>query len=197
MARTGAGGQLTDLHRRRQLALRAATLRELVALWPMFNLDDIDGSWTPLETALMGLIRLRRRDSAGLAANYYRAFREAEIGGQAVPRIADQPDPVLLAATLRLVGPIGAKKNIATGRKDVAATTLVRVAGVVGKKVMDGGRETLVATIRADDKAKGYRRVTGGNACDFCEGIAAEGVIGQSVDFPAHDHCSCTQEVAY
>lgn len=197
MARTRAGSELTQLHRRRQLALRAATLRELLAVWPMFDIDDIDRSWRPLEAALLTLTLARRRESAGLASNYYRAFRTAEVGGAVTPRIAGPPSTRLLVATLRLLGPIGAKKAIAAGRRDVAATTLTQLSGVVSKQVMDGGRDTLTRTIRSDDAAKGWRRITSADPCDFCAGIAAEGVHGKGSDFPAHSHCSCTQEIAY
>ena len=198
MARTQAGAQLTQLHRRRQLALRAATLRDLVSLWPIFRLDDIDGTWPALESALFTLIMSRYRDSAGLAANYYRAFRDVEgIPGRAQPVLAEAPDPVLVRATLTILGPIQAKKNIAAKRPKVAETTFARLSGSVGRQVMQGGRDTLQRTLRADPQARGWRRITDSSPCQFCAGIARQGVVGDDVDFKAHDHCGCTQEPAY
>jgi hypothetical protein len=179
------------------LALRAATLRDLVALWPMFDLADIDRSWRSLEAALVTLTRSRRRDSAGLAAGYYSAFRLVEgVSGRADPRVAADPPADLMRATLRIVGPILAKKAITARRPDVAETTLARLAGSVGRQVLNGGRETLVASVRSDRRARGWRRVTSGNPCDFCAGLAGE-VAGKGGGFPAHDSCACSAEPVY
>lgn len=188
---------MSRTHRRVQLALRAATLREVMAMWRL-DLDDIDGSWQPLEASLLALIRGRRRDSAGLASNYYRTLRRAEgVPGEATPRLArDLPEDVM-RANLRLVGPILTKKAITAGKRNVADTALVRVAGSVERQVLDGGRQTLTESARADDRARGFQRITSGSPCEFCADIAAEGVRGKDADFPAHDHCSCTAEVAW
>lgn len=198
MARTSAARQLTEQHRRRQLALRAATIRQLVSLWPTFDIDDIDGSWPPLETALVTLVTSRRRDSAGLAANYFRAIRTAEgVPGMADPRAVVDMDRTLLTATLRLLGPIQAKKNVAARVPDVAGRTLSRLSGSVSRQVLDGGRETLTESIKFDPRGKGWRRVTDASPCAFCAGIAAEGIHSEGGGFPAHDHCGCTAEPAF
>lgn len=198
MPDTRAGRLLTEAHRRSQLKVRAATLRDLLAIWPAFSMDDIDGSWPPVEAGLVALIGSRRRQSSDLAANYFRAFRTAEkVPGNATPHLADEPNPTLLLATLRLIGPIMAKKNIAAAVPKPAERTLTRLTGSVSRQVLDGGRQTLTQSIKADPAARGYRRVTGGRACSFCTELAAQELIGDSVDFQAHDHCSCTQEPVY
>lgn len=198
MATTFAGQQLTQLHRQRQLGLRAATLRDLLRLWPMFDVDDIDGTWPPLESALLTLVATRHRDSSGLAANYYRAFRLVEgAPGTVEPKLAQPPDRTLTTATLRILGPIQAKKNITARRPRVAETTLTRLTGSVGRQVLAGGRQTVTESIKADPRARGMRRITSGSPCDFCADIAAQGVTGADVDFAAHDHCACTQEPAF
>lgn len=198
MAETFAGEQLTQLHRRRQLALRSATLKDLLRLWPMFDIDDIDGTWPQLQAALLTLVGARRQDSVGLASNYYRAFRLAEgVPGQAEPRRAAPPDPLLTVATLNLLGPIQAKKNISLRRPRVAETTFTRLAGSVGRQVLNGGRETLVQSIDADRRAAGWRRITDSNPCDFCADIASAGIHSEAGGFPAHDSCGCSAEPAF
>ena len=198
MANTEAGRLLTEAYRDRQLALRAATVQDLITVWPLFDIDDIDGSWSRIEVALLALIAQRRRVSAGIASDYFRAFRTAEgAPGAATPLIAPPPNQRLLIATLRLLGPIATKKSIAAANPDPAGTAFTRIAGTVTRQVLNGGRQTLLASAKADRAAKGYRRITSANPCSFCAGIAAGGVVGLDVDFPAHDHCSCSQEVAY
>lgn len=198
MATTLAGSQLTQLHRQRQLGLRAASLRDLLTLWPMFDIEDIDGTWPPLESALLTLIFARHRDSAVLAANYYRAFRLTEgATGTVEPRLADPPNRLLTTATLRLLGPIQAKKNIAARRPRVAETTLTRLTGTVGRQILEGGRKTVTESVKADPQAKGMRRVTSSSPCDFCADLASKDITGADVDFAAHDHCGCSQEPAF
>jgi hypothetical protein len=198
MARTSAGNQLTQAHRRRQLGIRAATLREIVALWPAFDLDDIDGSWRTIETALVSLTLANRRVSAAVSADYFRAFRTVEgVPGSSIPRIARPPDRQLLTSTLRLLGPIGAKKNIDSATPDVAGLTLVRISGSVSRQVMNGGRETLTQSGQLDNRARGWRRITAADPCDFCAQVRDEGVHALDATFPAHDHCACEPEIAY
>jgi hypothetical protein len=198
MASSEAGRLLTEAYRGRQLALRAATVQDLLTVWPLFDLDDIDGSWSRIEVALLALIAQRRRASAGIASDYFRAFRTAEgAPGVATPLVAQPPNQRLLIATLRLLGPIATKKSIAAGNADPRGTAFSRIAGSVTRQVLNGGRQTLLASAKADRAAKGYRRITSANPCSFCAGIAAGGVVGLDVDFKAHDHCGCSQEVAY
>lgn len=200
MATTEIGRQLTELQRQRQLAVRAQTIADLLALWPTFDLADIDGTWPPLEAGLVTLIRDRRRDSTAIASSYYQTFRNVEgMTGQAQVRPAQDPDETLLRATLRILGPIGAKKQIARGARDVAGTTLSRLSGSVSRQVLEAGRETLTRTVRDDPRARGWRRITDADPCDFCAGIADEGVRAKTsaAGFSAHDHCGCTAEPAF
>lgn len=198
MASTTLGSQLTQLHRQRQLALRAATLRDLLAIWPAFDINDIDGSWPALEAALVALIRDRRRTSSGLAANYFRTFRAAEgVAGEPRPVLAHEPNETLLRATLTILGPIATKKGIARGQRNPVVVAASRLSGSVTRQVLAGGRETLTRSIAADPRAKGWRRITDGDPCGFCAQLAGAVVSEASSEFQAHDHCGCSAEPAY
>lgn len=187
-------------HRQLQLALRAGTLRQVLRLWPLFDLERLAETWPAFREALATLIAARHADSVGLASSYYRAARlDAGITGTAPIVAAALPPAEQLAVSLDVVGLFGARRLLAQGRRDVAAQTLVKVSGAVGRHVLNGGRRTLTETIQADPRARGYERVTSGNACGFCEMLAGRGAVyGEaSADFEAHDHCACGAEPVF
>lgn len=189
-------------HRQSQLTLRAATLRDLLKLWPAFEVERIKDTWPSFEAALVTLIRSRGRTSSGLATGYYQELRNATgVIGTATPRIATiTTDEIVLG--LRAIGPANAGLQLAKGRlvTDVAKTTLVNLSGEVSRHVLDHGRKTLTASLVADQKSNkvrtGVRRVTSGDPCPWCEEQASR-TYPPTERFPAHMHCSCFPEVIF
>lgn len=191
---------LTERHRRSQLALRAQVVRQLLAIWPALKPAEVDRSWPAVETAVAALVTARRRDSADLAAVYYQALRTAlGIGGQPTPILADEVDPELLAVSLRVTGPATIKRLTAAHVANAPDVALVRLSGAVARHVLDGGRETLIRSIGADRRARGWQRVTSGRACQFCTMLAGRGAVygEESSTFASHDHCGCTAEPVF
>jgi hypothetical protein len=193
--------RLTQQHRKAQLALRAGTLRDLLRLWPAFDINEIDKTWPALEEALVVLIGARGRASAGLASAYYRGTREMmEASGTATPRLA-LPSEARAVAGLRIVGPYNAKHQLSLGREAsvVAKNTLVNISGETTRHVLNAGRVTVDASVMADKQALGWRRVTSGDACEFCEMLAGRGLVYKqaTVDFEAHAHCACFPEPGF
>lgn len=191
---------VTEKHRKAQLQLRAATLRDLLRLWPAFDIENLR-TWGPFEEAALLLVQNRSRTSAGLASAYYRTLREvAEAAGRATPRVV-LPDTDAVVAGLRIVGPFNASKQLSLGRPvaDVAKATLVNLSGETTRHVLNTGRRTVDASVMADEQAIGWRRVTSGSACAFCSILAARGTVYKSdtVDFSAHRHCACFPEPAF
>lgn len=202
MAATLAGAQLTVQHRSAQLALRAVTLRQVLRVWPAFDPEHIATSWPPVETALMSVIGQRRKDSATIAAGYFEAFRAAErIGGTAAPVLSafDVGATARAETSLQVTGYVTTERLTALRHPDPARTALVRVSGAVARHVLDGGRETLLASVRADRRALGWARATSGNPCSFCAMLASRGpAYGERTgDFQSHDHCACSLEPVY
>lgn len=186
-----------EQHRQAQIAIRAATLRQVLAVWPAFDIKDIDRSWEQVQAALTAIIWLRHRQSAEVAGTYFaRARRAAGAAGTAAVVLAGAPSVEYLDRVLGYVGLIVPKKLVALGRQDARAQTLVHVTGSVGRLVLNGGRDTLTQSVQADPSRPGWQRVTGGRACDFCSFLADRGAVyGEaSADFAAHDHCSCSAE---
>ncbi|MGE0133753.1 MAG: hypothetical protein AB7L91_06330 [Dehalococcoidia bacterium] len=202
MAATPAGRQLTEQHRRGQIAVRASVLRRLVALWPLFDPARIDESWRPLATAVMAVVGQGRSDSAALAAAYYQAYRTAEGVPGPMPAVSTAPAAGWEAAAqvaIEVTGPVRAKQLTALRRADVAAQTLVSLSGAASRIALNGGRATVLTAVERDPRAIGWARVTDGSPCAFCAMLAGRGGVysKRTVDFEAHDHCSCTSEPVY
>lgn len=192
MARTDAGALLTAQHRRAQMALRAAALRDYLTVWPLW--DGEPGSFARLVAATVPIVRAHHRLSGAVAVAYYQSFRAAErAAGAATPRLATL-DELAVAGTLYLTGREMTRRAIEAGHSPQAAmrTALVRTSGTVGRFALAGGRDTLVGSTRDDPRARGYRRVLSPGACGFCQQIAANGTADD--DFQAHDHCGCAAE---
>jgi len=201
MAATVVGRGLTEAHRRGQLQIRARTIREVLAVWPMFDPEHPARTWSDLERLLLAIIGARAGDSARLAAVYFQAFRMAEgAAGTATPVVASTPPPDELVRSLRYVGIVGPEKLLAAGVPDVAARTFVNVSGDVTRHALNAGRDTLVRSVEADRRAVGWARVTDSNPCSFCRMLASRGPVYRTETgggFQAHLSCGCTVEPTY
>lgn len=179
--------------RQQQIRLRALTLRQLLALWPIWQVEDAD-SFPLFAAAVLPLIRERHRDSATLAVASYQALRLAEgVPGRAEAAVAPF-DEARAITSLYVTGQVLTDRAIRSGVSAAAAreTALVRVSGAAARLVLEGGRETLRLTGQRDPRQTGWRRVTGGNSCDWCRGKAADAASNPAAAFGGHDHCACT-----
>lgn len=193
---------LTQRHRAQQLLLRRATIAQLTRLWPVLDWTRLDETYPVLAVNVAKLVQSNRQTSSGLAAQYLRVFRtQTGVPGDtklviAPPLIVDQ-----LQASLHATS-VAAVKN-AAGRgvlEQVAmADGLTQTQGAMARLVLNAGRRTVIDTLGADDRARGYQRVLGGAGCEFCRMLAGRGVVygEQSAEFEAHDHCGCTAEPVY
>jgi hypothetical protein len=203
VATTTAGAELTTRHRAQQLLLRTATLRDLLLIWQVFDVNAISKSWTTLEPALVALIQARQPISAHLSARYVTDFRRAEqASGFSITAIAPPLTADEIIPNLRIVGPGNAQRLAALGRRDVTKITFTNVEGEVTRQVLNGGRTTIVNTVHNDPKAHGYYRVTDGAPCAFCAMLAGRGAVYHSDElssggFHAHRKCGCTAEPRY
>jgi hypothetical protein len=191
--------RLSEAHRLAQLALRADVLRQLVKLWPAMNWDDLDGSFRVWLAATAPLIVANHRRSTALAVAYLSRHRAAygpQTPFQPVPAPALELARIETAAGATALA--GTKAAAARGvmREQAMGDAFVRSTGAATRLVMAGGRDTITATAKADPAVKGYERVTSGNPCDFCSGLAGL-VLASNADFQAHDHCGCSSAPVY
>lgn len=204
MASSLQGAQLTEAHRQMQIALRALFLQDLIALWQVFDIKDIDRTYDAIERALFAVVLQRREQSYAISQRYAELFRIAEraTGAAPPPKLMTAEWEAPAAISLRVTGPIAAKQLLARAvpPQQAAQTTLVRVSGAGSRLVLDGGREALTSFVQADGRALGWARVTDGDPCYFCAMLASRGPVYKSegsADFEAHDHDACTAEPIY
>lgn len=203
MARTAEGAVLTRRHYVAQLAVRAATSSDVTTLWRGVDPTNLKGTFDPFARAATVLSHARHATSAGVAADYQERFRKAEqVGGRAAIKLASPLARGMALDTIRgagLTGIINARKA-GFSPQAAARNGLVKVLGATTRLVLGGGRDTVLESAAADERAKRWQRVTGIDPCAFCGMLAARGdafLAEESAGFEAHDHCSCSPEVAY
>lgn len=199
---SAAARQLTTRHRTQQLALRAGTIRELLRLWSALDWRRLDKTYPAWASVVGRLIDDHRDRSSTLAANYLRAFRLAEGISSAAPVILDDGVPAAqLTIALRVTSIVAVKAATArgVGAQPAMARAFVRSSGTVSRLVLDGGRRTVLGSLDADDRARGWVRVSDGSPCSFCAMLVSRGAVykASTVDFRSHDACACTAEPLY
>lgn len=184
MAATARGARLTEEHRRAQLAVRAAALREALRLWPALDpgrLEDTAPLWLRL---MLAMVFRWRSESAQRAREYYREFRVVETGDLAAPEfpVLPDPEPRQLITSLSVTGPVRVRylTERAVTPEQASRMALRDVSGAAGRHVLDGAREVVVALTEADDRAIGWARVTDGDPCAFCAMLASRGAVFSS-----------------
>jgi hypothetical protein len=198
-----AGLRLTREHRAAQLALRARSVRGLLTLWPAVDPEDLSGTIETFTQAAVLLALSGHDESSGISARYLAFLRSAErIPGNSPGFVAPRPLSVRVSADLRgaaLKGIIDARK---AGLSPLAAKDrgFVRVAGTLIKRVLAGGRMTVIGNVDRDRRALGWERVTSGDPCAFCRMLAGRGAVYKSqgaADFQPHETCGCVPEPIY
>jgi len=204
VAATVAARRLTEMHRVAQARIAAQSVVQLRRVWPLLDPDDLDESFDRWIAAAAPIVGTNRRASAELAANYVRTFKRLELGARAVA-------PVVLAAvapsaavttSLLVTGPVAVKQALARGVSIDRAmrTAEARSAAAAMRHALNGGRDTITATISEDRDALGWARVTSGRPCAFCAMLSSRGPVYKGEDtagFQPHDNCHCVPEPVY
>jgi hypothetical protein len=204
MASTPTGRRLTELHRQGQLRIGADTVRQMLAAWRVLDPQDLDGSFPSWLRIVEPLIQSQRAASSRLAAGYIQAYRTAEIRTRAAEGVVAlaAPAPSEAVATSMLVtGPASLRSQLAKGVQFEKAMSVAQAnaAGSAMRHAINGGRETVIDTMKRDSRSVGWARATGGASCSFCALLAGRGPVysEETVDFAAHDKCSCSAEPVY
>lgn len=195
---------LTQAHRVAQVRISGMTSIQVADLYGrIVDPTAVDSTVAAFIDAALPMVQRGYQQSAELAASYYGAQRAVALGpARYSTLVADALADEAVVTSLRVVGANYLKtatgRGVAVGRAFELAQT--NVAGASSRHVQAGGRDTLMANVRADRRAQGWERVTSGNACDFCEMLAGRGAVYKeesTADFETHDHCSCTAEPVF
>lgn len=205
MAATLQASRLTEAHRLAQARLSAQAVARSLAAWAVLDPDDMDGTTGRWLSVMLPLLAGQRRASATLAANYLSRFRAMELGAGAAafaPLLADELDRAATTTGLVVTGPVTVRRALARKVDISKALDLGKAmsARAGARHVLNGGRETILDTVKADPKALGWARVASGRACAFCAMLASRGAVykaDDTADFEAHDGCSCSSEAVY
>lgn len=193
--------QLTHLHRRQQLVLRRATIRDLERLWPSLEWSRLDRTYPRFAARVGGLVARNHRTSAGLAARYLRAFRVASGLPGELRIVLPQLSSERLATSLRVTSLVAAKRAAAAGEAEAQAMAAARTvtAGAMARLVLDAGRDVVIGSTAEDPESGRWQRVLGGKGCDFCAMLAGRGPVysAESADFASHDNCGCSAAPVY
>lgn len=201
--RTPQGRALVDRHRTAQATLSKATIKQMLSLWPLLT----TGGVTPesqrrwIQAALL-VLAARRRESAGLALAFSRAYRVAEgVEDVFEPRAALTLPVEAVTTSLSVLGPVAYRREV--GRQlgkdarevtdlDLRNTRLpggleqklnANAARAAQRHVQNGARETLDDVATRDRRVVGYMRVTDASPCWFCAMLASRGPVYQGDSF--------------
>lgn len=203
MAATPQAAAITRLYRTQVRALSAAAIADAVRVAPLLDpaaLAETSRAWVD---ALLALIVVRRPAAEGLAIQYLRAFKAAELGAAAGPvvPIAEPLDERVARAALLRSGPTAIRIGLTAGKTvDAAAATARAVsAAESSRQVLAAGDGLIQRTTVADRQALGWARATSGSPCAFCAMLASRGPVysATSGDFKPHGACHCTAEPVY
>jgi hypothetical protein len=198
---SAASRRLTEAHRLAQARIGAETVRIVAATWPLIDVADVKSSAPGWLNVVRPAVQAQRAKSARLAASYLAAHRSLEIGEPFTPLVSESAPERQVTTALLVTGVYHLLSNLGRGLAVERASRLAQAAstGAAMRIALNGGRDTLLDTIRSDPRARGYERVTSGNACDFCSMLADRGAVyGEaSAEFEAHDHCSCSAQPVY
>lgn len=184
---------LAEAHIELQARLRRLTSAGVAALWaslPAYDEGNVD-EWL---TKVLPIVAAAQRQSVSLTEGYLaRALERQPIGADA--------DQLIGAAVRNGVAPEEvyrrpfvtawtALKN-GTVYDDAIAAGLARATSTAEMDVQLSHRGTLAAVGREDDRIRGFRRVTDGNACVLCR-MASTQRYHKDALMPIHNHCGCT-----
>jgi hypothetical protein len=179
-------------HRSEVRALARLAGIDLIAI--MGGVSSPDEAFAALMDTLPALTALYGGAAASMGADFYDEQRALSgASGRFSAVVADLPDEARFRSLASWsIGDLPLEGDRLAIVQSKAAGGLIRI-------VANADRDTIIGSAERDRAAQGWQRVTGPSSCGFCQMLAARGVVytSRTVDFGAHDHCSCVAAPAF
>lgn len=194
---TGTSLRQAAESRQIQGALSTALGRQVTALWPQLDakrLDETFDAWL----AQMKALTTKFYGMSSLAASiFYSDVRQAALAEPTptgLVKIQTAPSDDWMSSGFGY-----SAAHLLTDPAAAPGSALSTTVGTAARIAATGGRATILDTVRSDDSAVGWYRVTDGSPCDFCAMLAGRGVTysEESVDFLSHNDCGCSGAPAF
>jgi hypothetical protein len=175
-------------------------------LWPSLDLLHLREALPAFKAAVVQEVQRHAQASATMAVRQYQRQRVAAgVGSGFTPRPADPPPVEQIAQAVDwAVQPLWSSDVLAQPLTEAGSTAIAdakaRLAASSERLVLDTGRDTIIAGVQADRKAKGWARVPEPGACSFCLMLATRGAVyrdAAKADFKSHDNCRCHIEPVF
>lgn len=166
----------------------------MAALFAQLDIADLRGSLPTFTAATKQLVDRYGAASATLAARFYQQQRRhAGITGPFTPKPAPLPALGEVKAAVDF-----ATRQLWSAQPDLP-NTQTALQGVAETMVLNTGRSTVIDTVRADRKAKGWARIPEPGCCAFCALLATRGAVYResTVGFHTHPSCRCHVEPVF
>lgn len=179
-------------HRSEVRALARLAGVDLIAM--LGGVSSPEEAFAALMDSLPVLTAVYGSAASSMAATFYDDQRAA-VGapGRFSATVAELPDEQRFRAL--------ASWSIGDLPLDDSRLEVVRskAAGGLARIVANADRDTIIGSAELDPVAQGWQRITGPGSCGFCQMLAARGVVytSRTVDFGAHDSCSCVAAPAF
>jgi hypothetical protein len=174
-----------------QLAVRAQVMRDVARLWPLLDKNRLRDTFPAWLAAMIQLVTGYHAQSSREAGRYYQSARAQALLSPTpaeLIRLAPAPAEEWMSKAFGFSGPGMLSKD--TARPNTALSTTL---GTASRIALDGGRTTILDTVKQDPASVGWYRVTDGRPCAFCALLASRGVVYKqdTVGFKAHNDCGC------
>ena len=184
---------LAESYRRTSNTLRAQYMRDMLSLFPLLHNDShgvIDETVAPWLRLVILLVQRYRGLDGALAQQYMTTARLVELG-EPGPRVLPgvMPDEQIVR-TLLHTGPNVIDRKLADGltEQQARAAAAAQTLSAGSRLVLDAGRDVVDRTVRADDAALGWMRVTDDDPCAFCAMLASRGAVYKSAESAGAEH---------
>lgn len=170
-----------------QVGLAHLVTQDLQAIYPLIDPQDVDSEMSKLTLLVQAITTKYGRLSGALSGRFYQAQRVESGLGRHSAVVAPVPPREQVAKVVGWATHDNAGQVIpfdqAQRRIDAGATKLVQ----------DVGRLTVIGSVKADPKARGWARITEADPCYFCALLSSRGGVytKETGDFKSHDHCRC------